>query len=399
MRSHTTTRRFFRISTAALTLSLLAGACGNDDTASTTTTTAASSSTTDAAAVTLDDATKQQLDEAFDEAFATTGMPGAAAEITIGDATWTRSAGVDDLSTEAPFDPDGHVRIASITKTFTGNAVLQLADSGELSLDDTLEQYVTGIPNGEEITIRQLLSMTSGIWDFTSDEEFVGRFDADPMIPWTPEDTVELIRNSTPNFAPGEEVEYCDSNFVLLGLIVEKVTGQTAAEFINAEVVEPLGLDGTLFPAPDEPGVPDPHPTGYLPPEEGSDADPTVVGDINPQVAWTAGAMTSTMDDLAAWADELGSGTLLSPETQAERLQGQRFEGQKIDYGYGLGVTTLNDVVGHNGAIIGYSTAAFRYPDQDATFVVVGNESTNFTTPSMDIFLALLQVLYPDQLT
>ena len=351
------------------------------------------------APVTLDEATRSQLDATFNEAFAATGMLGGAAWITIGADEWRAVAGVDDPASGAPFDPDGNVRIASITKTFAATAVLMLVDAGKVALDDPLEKYVEGIANGDTVTVRDLLAMTSGVWDFTSDEAFVARFDADPMLPWTPEQTVDLIRQHGPDFAPGEQVVYCDSNYVLLGLILEQATGLTASEAINTMVVDPLGLDATLFPAPDQPGVPEPATSGYLPPPEGTEAPPTLVGDINPQWAWTAGNMTSNMTDLHRWAAELADGSLLDPATQAERLDSQRFTGQQVNLAYGLGVLTLNDLIGHNGAIIGYSTAVFRYPQADATFVIVGNESTNETTPTLDIFFSLLRQLYPDQIS
>lgn len=360
----------------------------------------ASTATAAPAQVVLDEATRATLQRIFEDNFAASGMPGAAAYVSIGGEEWSSTAGVSDLETEEPYDADGTVRIASNTKTFTATAVLMLADEGQLSLDDTLEQYVPGITNGDRITIRHLLGMSSGIWDFTADEELVTRFDADPMIDWTVEDTVELVKGKPAEFEPGEKVQYCDANYVLLGVILEQVSGMEAAEFVNTRIVQPLGLANTRFPADDQPGVPEPHPTGYLPGPDGlGDLEQLQpVGDINPQFAWAAGNMTSSLADLAAWGEELAEGTLLSPETQRERLEGRRFDGQTINFGYGLGAIVLNDFVGHDGAIVGYSSVVMRYPDADATFAIVGNASTNFTTPTMDIFLAMVQELYPDQL-
>jgi len=348
--------------------------------------------------VVLDDATRATLQEVFERSFAQTGMPGATAYVSIGGDVWTATLGVDDLSTNEPFPADGTVRIASVTKSFTATAILEAVDQGRLSLDDTLEQFVPGIANGDQITVRDLLSMTSGVWDFTSDDAVVAAFDADPMMAWTPERTVEAIREHPAEFSPGEKVVYCDSNYVLLGLVLEQVTGMTAAEAITTMVVEPLRMSGTRFPADDEPGVPAPAITGYQPGPGSDFSRLTPVGDIDPRFAWTAGAMTSNVEDLVLWAHELSDGSLLDPATQAARLDSRRFDGQKVDVGYGLGVTTLNDLVGHDGAILGYSTAVFRYPQADATFVVVGNGSNNFTTPTMDIFLSFVQALYPDQL-
>jgi D-alanyl-D-alanine carboxypeptidase len=346
--------------------------------------------------VVLDRATVELLDELLLEGWQASGMPGVAAGAWIRGRSWTRRHGVADLTTGRPFRTDGHVRIASISKTFTGTAVLQLVDRGRLRLDDVLERFIPGIPHGDRITVRDLLAMQSGVWDFTSDEDLISRWDADPLIPWTPQDTVQLIRDhGEADFEPGARVAYCDSNYVLLGLIAEQASGRSIDRLINDGIVAKLGLRGTRFPTKQEVGIPDPHPTGYRP---GPDGGSLPVGDMNPELAWTAGNMTSRLDDLRRWADELAAGRLLSRRLQRERLQGQRFTGQSIDYGYGLGVTTLNDIVGHNGAIIGFSSAAFRYPQADATFVVIGNRSTNFTTPTMDIFLRFVQALFPDQL-
>ncbi len=346
--------------------------------------------------VVLDRATVERLDQLLLEGWQASGMPGVAAGAWIRGRSWTRTHGVADLSTGRPFPLDGHVRIASISKTFTGTAVLQQIDRGRLRLDDVLERFVPGIPNGDRITVRDLLAMRSGVWDFTADDDLIGRWDADPLMPWTPQDTVQLIRDhGEADFEPGEQVVYCDSNYVLLGLIAEQASGRRIDELVNRGIVARLGLQGTRFPTAQQRGIPDPHPTGYRPAPDGGSLP---VGDMNPELAWTAGNMTSRLTDLRRWADELADGRLLSPRLQRERLEGQRFTGQQIDYGYGLGVTTLNDFVGHNGAIIGFSSAAFRYPQADATFVVVGNRSTNFTTPTMDIFLRFVQALFPDQL-
>lgn len=355
---------------------------------------------TEAASVTLTDETRAQLQQLFDEGFASSGMPGAAAFVRIGDETWEASTGVGDLATQEPFDPAAHVRIASNTKPFTATAVLLLVDDGVITLDDTLEQHIPGIANGDRITVRQILQMSSGVWEFTSDNDLIGRWAADPMMPWSVDDTIALIRTHEPAFEPGEKVVYTDSNYVLLGRIAELASGLPMHELVQTRILDPLGLDDTRFPAPDEPGIPEPHQQGYRPPAEDLGALDTLIpmGDINPEVAWGAGNMTSTMADLAVWADALADGTLLSPELQAERIQSREFDGQTIQFGYGLGLIRLGDFLGHDGAIMGYSSVVMRLPAEDATFVMVGNASTNSTTPTMDIFLSVVQALYPEQI-
>jgi len=150
--------------------------------------------------------------------------------------------------------------------------------------------------------------------------------------------------------------------------------------------------------------IPDPHPTGYVPPVtdpnapfDNAAAPPKIVTDLNPAVPATAGAMISTLDDLRVWGEELASGSLLTPATQAARLQYQPFPGQQINIGYGLGCERLNEFIGHNGAVLGFSTVVMRRPQVDVTIAAVANESTNFTTPTSSFAYAVIKALYPDQ--
>ena len=154
-----------------------------------------------------------------------------------------------------------HVRIASITKSFTATAILQLVDQGRLSLDDKLAQFIEGIPNGDRITIRHLLNMTSGIYDFPADPQFMEAITADPLMEFGPDDVIAILRRNKPSFEPGAEVVYCDTNFILLGVILEQVSGRKAAEIITHDFIEPLKLTGTSFP--DTPAMPEPYAHGY----------------------------------------------------------------------------------------------------------------------------------------
>lgn len=352
--------------------------------------------TTSAPTVTLDDATQAKLDQILTAEFPKSRMPGIAVSIWIGDQRWTKVLGLADLTTKAPFALDDHVRIASITKTFTATAILRLIDEKRLSLDDKLETFVAGIPNGPKITVRNLLDMSSGIYDFTGDDTFLKAFEANPAMPWTPQQAVDIMKAHPADFEPGAKTVYCDSNYILLGLILEKVTGRQAQDVINADVVAKLpGLSRTSFPS--GMAVPEPHPTAYVPDIADPTKPPTIANEVNPAVGWTAGAMTSTVDDLEVWGRELTNGSLLSPELQRERLRSKRIEGTPINLGYGLGVLTLNDLIGHNGAILGYSSVVLRLPEADATFVAVGNSSTDSSTPTTEIMLELIKALYPNE--
>ena len=361
-------------------------------------------------AVRLDEATRARLQRSFEQSFATeiaggTQTPGAVVLVSVGEAEWVSSLGVAEISSQEPMTADRRFRIASLTKTFVATAVLQLVDEGRLALDDPLERFVPGIADADRITVRDLLAMTSGVWSFTSDEALVAQFDGDPTLPWAVDDTLNLLRNHGADFAPGSKVVYSDSNYVLLGVILEQVTGRPVGEVIEERILEPLGLTETRFPTDDEPGVPAPAAVGYLPTStsarSGGDTagDPRPVTAINPTFAWTSGAMTSTASDLARWAAELTDGTLLSPELQAQRLQTRRFSGVDVDYGYGLGVMNTKDLFGHTGGIVGFGAVMMRFPAADATFVVLVNASTNFDNASLDIFNALLGELFPEQVT
>ncbi|HEU4694067.1 MAG TPA: serine hydrolase domain-containing protein, partial [Vicinamibacterales bacterium] len=219
----------------------------------------------------LDEATKARLQTSFERSFATkiagSQTPGAAVLVTIGDDVWSSQLGVSNLSTNEPIRPDTRFRIASLTKTFVATAILQLADEGRMSLDDPLEKYVAGIANGKQITVRQLLAMSAGVWSFTHDRPLIARFDADPMLDWRVEDTVDLVRSKPADYSPDAKVIYSDSNYVLLGVVLEKVSGQSVSDHLRTRILKPLGLTGTAFPSDDQPGVPAPAAAGYLPVE------------------------------------------------------------------------------------------------------------------------------------
>ncbi|WP_420121523.1 serine hydrolase domain-containing protein [Nakamurella sp.] len=349
-----------------------------------------------AAPVRLDDATRARLQASFEQTFAAATVdgvptPGAIAYVSVGDQEWTSALGVSDVDTKAPVDPAGHGRIGSITKPIVASAVLVLVDQGKLSLDDPLAKYIPGIANGDRITVRQLLSMSSGVWNYTTDQQLVDTFATAPMTPWTIDQTIDLIRSHPADFAPGEKVAYCDSNYVLLGRIAELVTGQPVSEVVRTLVTEPLGLTGTRMPADDQPGVPDPGIGSYQP----INGQPAAIPDLNPTFAWTAGAATSTVPDLARFAREVTDGSLLSPELQAQRLATTTFTGIPLDVGYGLGVLNMNDLIGHNGDITGGGGTMLRLPAEDATFVVLVNLSTNAENSSGAIANALIDDLYP----
>jgi D-alanyl-D-alanine carboxypeptidase len=345
----------------------------------------------------LPPATVAGIEQIVRDQMRTGAVPGMAVGVWLpGQGRLVRAYGVADVASGAPFAVDDHVRIASITKTFTATATLILADRGRIALHDRLEKFVPGIPNGRDVTVRQLLNMTSGIYDFTQDPEFTAAFDADPLAPFPVDRVLTILRRSTPAFPPGQpgSWQYSDSNYILLGQIIERAAGEPAGTFIEREIVDILSLPGTSYPT--SPEIPPPSARGYLVVPRG--APPRDVTALDPAVAGPAGAMISTVEGLRAWAGALAAGRLLSPAAHAEQT---RFVNANLSptlrTGYGAGLFEINDFVGHNGAIYGFNTAMFQLPQTGATIVVVANRSSNVEGVGLETFLQVAKLLYPDR--
>ncbi|KIF71544.1 beta-lactamase [Streptomyces sp. AcH 505] len=334
-----------------------------------------------------------RLDKTIEDVRRQADIPGVAVGLWMpGKGSYVRATGVADTVTGRPMTVNPYVRIGSETKTFTVTALLQLVDDHRIRLDDPISRYVHGVPNGHHITLRQLAEMRSGLFPYTSDEDFNQALLSDPERYFTPHEVLAYGFKHPNTAAPGTQFEYCNSNLVLLGLVIEKVTGHPLADVIDHRVLRPAGLHDTLFPH--GPEFPEPHPHGY------TDQTPSgAVGDAtdwNPSWAWAAGAMISNLHDLRRWADVVATGKLLSPQTQAQRLTTlpTGFPGTT----YGLGIFETNGWIGHNGSIPGYETVTVYLPSQRATLVIMIN--TDITTggaePSTLLARAITAVATPD---
>jgi D-alanyl-D-alanine carboxypeptidase len=297
-----------------------------------------------------------------------------------------------------PLRPDAHYRIASVTKTFTAYAVLRLVDEGKVALTDPVSRYVADVPNGDTITVRDLLAMRSGGYDFTDDKAFFDRYLAEPTMPWTDDDTLAIIRAHAAEFTPpNQQTKYDNSNYVLLGLVIAKASGQPTPQYL-AGLIRELDLPATSYPSDD--ALPEPALHGYL----GDGASPAPPGgyrDVtasNPAVAGAAGAMVSTVPDMARYAALLATGTALSPATAALRQSWTPLTNSGVRLQYGLGVTQLGDWVGHDGSIFGYSDMVFYLPSQQAAVVVASNVADAQAVPSQALWGEIVKILYPDSL-
>lgn len=293
---------------------------------------------------------------------------------------------------------DNHFRMGSITKTFIGTAILLLVQQEKLNLSDTIEEWLPNlIPNGSQITIRMLLNHTSGLFDFTwSEELYIDPYINDLSSPWAPLRLIEIATHYGPVAEPGEVAIYCNTNYVLLGLIIEAAALQDAENFIYEEILKPLNLTGTIFPT--SPPMPTPYTHGYLDLDENGmltpDEDVTIQ---HPSAIWTAGAMISTPKDLLKWIYELNNSQLLTDTLQAERLAFEtEIHGTSGNY-FGLGIAKLDDGIGHTGSLPGYQSIIMKF--RETYFVIytnnylLGDTAVNITNK---IYAAAVKTIYPD---
>lgn len=290
------------------------------------------------------------------------GYPGILAKTSESGKTWSYAVGIADLRTKKPMNTDFRFRIGSVTKTFTATVLLQLAGENRLNLDDSIEKWLPGVIqgngyDGNQITIRQILNHTSGIAEYSRSKEFDLM---DTKKSYAAEELVSMGISLPPDFAPGKGWSYSNTGYVLLGILIEKVTGNSYAEEIENRIIEPLELSDTFLPGNSTviPGTK--HPRGYIQLDGAS--EPKDVTYYNPSMGQSAGEMISTADDLNKFFSYLLGGKLLKDQQLKQMLTTVPTGIEGID-GFGLGIyeTKLPNGVliwGHTGGIPGFDTFA-----------------------------------------
>ena len=315
-------------------------------------------------------------------AIESTGDVGVVAEATGPGGHRFAAAGQADTSTGAPARPYDSFRIGSATKTFVATVALQLVGQGRLSLDDTVEHWLPGVVSGSgndggEITIRDLLQHTSGIYDYTADFPELSStagFQADRFTTYTPAQLVAIAMRHSPDFAPGTGWEYSNTNYILLGMVIGRITGHTWQNEVKARIIGPLGLRHTVLPGTST-DIPGPHLNGYSDFESGPVIDVTA---LNPTAADAAGAIISTTADLTTFYTALMRGRLLPPAQLAEMettVPAPELAAVWPGARYGLGLLWVplscgGGYFGHGGDIPGYSTRDGATPDGRRVAVV-----------------------------
>lgn len=378
-----TTKTLCSLLFGALVLPLLLVSCKDD-------------TPTDPGNVTLTPAVRKILQAKLDSARRAAGIPGGAIALKLANGEeWFTSVGYGTL-TSAPtaatagdtLSPDAQFRVGSITKTFTATVILQLIDSGKLSLDtkvtEVLPELSMTIVDLDTVTVLHLLQHTSGIQNYTNSETWTLAYLLDPMRPWTPGELIDTANTLGPataaDYAPYPFL-YANTNYIILGLMIERITGKTVKEEITRRIFNRLGMTNSYFA--DVPEVSDRVARGYsnfncVPynqvPIPGSGDNYYDITVLNPTQGWTAGAIVSTTRDLLVYVNALADGTLISPAMQTARLNDAVPAGHDGASGmYGLGIAIIPDSwIGHKGGFNGYDLSMYKKPGT-ASLIVLTN--------------------------
>ena len=308
------------------------------------------------------------------------GAPGATLLVRRGDRTTLLARGFAETATKKRMRPGDSFRMGSLTKTYVATVLLQLAEEGRLSLDDSVARFLPGlVPGADKITIRQLLNQTSGQFDYEKDPRVLAPYLAGNLAyRWAPRKLVQIAVSHRPLFKPGARFSYSNTNYILAGLIVEAATGETLARVLDRRLFRPLRLRNTAFPTSPRIAVPDAH--GYYVFDKPPAADIT---GLSPY-PWAAGAVVANAADVASFYRALLSGRMLNPGSlRALKTTVAGEKGAEMDSRYGLGierlVTPCGIAWGHSGNMPGYNVYALSSTNADKQVVL----SINLDTTSM----------------
>jgi D-alanyl-D-alanine carboxypeptidase len=338
------------------------------------------------------DALRQRLQEKLNEFYAAGKFPGATAGFALPDGTsFGLAVGLSNVETKTAMTSRDLMLQGSVGKTYVAAVAMQLISEKKLSLDDRIEKYLGGekwfshLPNARDITVRMLMNHTSGLVRYEFKEQFTRDLTANPDKVWKPEELIAYILDTPAPFAAGAGWDYSDTNYIVLGMIIERVTGSTYYRELSRRILTPLGLSETT---PSDRRTIRGLAQGYA----GKDnpfggADAMLAGGrmvINPQFEWTGGGIASTAQDLARWARLLYEGKAFDPQLLNRMLEGVPARlGPEAKYGLGVIIrpTRLGITYGHSGFFPGYITEVMYFPELKAAIAVQVNTSVPRATP------------------
>jgi D-alanyl-D-alanine carboxypeptidase len=306
----------------------------------------------------------------------------SAAIVVPGEGAWTGASGVADRETKKPVTSETAFAVGSVTKTFVAALILDLIEDDVLNLDDPLARWLPGFPRARQITVRQLLNHTSGVFNITDNRAFIEAQIEHPHKRWTPARTLTYV--GEPRFAPGSDWGYSNTNYILLGLVVEKATGSTVARELRERLLVPAGADAVFIQG--EERVRAPVARGYDDvdldgtPDDLSDGTRTIPNTALASAAWTAGGIAATPEAVAKFGDALLRGRLLNRDSlrQMTDFDEQLGKGRGGGLGYGFGLSRFEvpgyEVWGHGGGIPGYRSALWHVRDHGITIAFSWND-------------------------
>ncbi len=314
-----------------------------------------------------------------------------------------KAYGLADIDTGETLTLNHHFRIASMTKPVVATALLTMVDEGKLSLDDTIDAYIQGVPNGEQITLRMLVQHMSGLMNYIGVPSVKKAFAAEPQRHWSQQELLDMAYSYRGGVwqKPGHKFSYSNTNYVLLGMVMEKIEGKPLADILAARVMKPLGLKHTQYTT--DIAMPKPFAQGYQYGDEdgpiywrGKGVVPHNVTNTSPSMWHGAGAMVSTLGDVKRLFDAIIAGELLSKSSHAEQMN--LIDGDYpmgIDYRYGLGLMSYEGVIGHNGTVPGYQVGASYDLERGITIIVLANTyaSPRYEEPANAIFYITMKHL------
>jgi D-alanyl-D-alanine carboxypeptidase len=315
------------------------------------------------------------------------------------------TVGEADTVRHIPMNPDARMFQGSVGKTYFAALAMRLVGEGRLDLDAPVSSYLghlpwySRIPNASQITVRHIMTHTSGVMRYELKPAFTADLSAQPDKHWEPSELLAYVLDEEPAFSPGDEWEYSDTNFILLGMIMEEITGEKCYDLIQAQLLDPLGLENTV-PSLSRmiPGLIQ----GYAGPQNPfGGRDEVLLPDgrfvINPQFEWAGGGFASTTEDLARWARALYTGKAFDPAQLAVMLDGVPARlGPDTRYGLGviLNTTPAGPSQGHSGFFPGFMTEMAYFPDLDVAVAVQVNTSVgrSLGRPLGSVVVELAQV-------
>jgi D-alanyl-D-alanine carboxypeptidase len=320
----------------------------------------------------------QTLQSTLDSWRSRADVPATVLGVSTSDGTWLGASGTPERGGSLGVSTDAQFRVASITKVFVAVVALQLVEERRLELDDVVSHY---LPDGAfgSVTIRQLLNHTSGIPDYSMSDDFNAGLLNHRERRWTAAELLALVNDKEPDFAPGTDYEYSNTNYVVLGEVIEKVSGRTWAHEVRRRILDALSLDSTYIPGAEparESVVP-----GYFDSDNDGDVENVETGGPWPALETSegpAGAIVSTASDLLTFGEALFHGRLVHDSTLHAMVTEGPYHPRFSNYGLGLEIMRPDyrtTIWGHGGFLPGFKSALWYVPSRDAVIVVLANDA------------------------